>query len=99
MVVLNSFEFIVGAIAVAAVVVAIVVLWYAYKRMHIAQVMFAKAQDELQHVKQNIDAERREAGIKLKDEMHRKRKEFDLELKRERLELERAQAKIGRAHV
>jgi ribonucrease Y len=95
MVIFGSFEFIMSTIIVIAVVAVILLLLYAQKRIRIARVMFTKAQDELYHVKQNIDTERREASIKLKDEIHRKRKDFDLELKRERLELERAQAKLN----
>ena len=95
MVIFGSFEFIMGIIMLVAVMAAVILLLYAQKRIRIAQGMFTKAQDELHHVKQNMDTERREVGIKLKDEMHRKRKEFDLELKRERLELDRAQAKLN----
>jgi len=45
--------------------------------------------------KREIDTERREAMLKLKDELYKKRSEFELEMKRERMELERFQAKLN----
>ncbi len=95
MVLLESFESILSFLLIGGVVGVLLLLLVAQKRIRVAQSMFRKAQDELANIKQSIDTERREATIKLKDEMHRRRKEFDLELKRERLELERMQTKLN----
>jgi len=45
--------------------------------------------------KKEIEAEKREALLKLKDELYKKRIEFDLDLKRDRAELERLQSKVN----
>ena len=50
---------------------------------------------ELKNSKRDIDAEKQAALIKIKDEMYQKRKEFELELKRERIEIERFKAKLN----
>lgn len=48
----------------------------------------------MRHIKHEIETEKREAAIKLKDELYRKRKDFEIELKRDRLEVDKLQAKI-----
>lgn len=50
---------------------------------------------EAQDARRDVDAERREATIRLKDELYKKRKEFEFELKRERIELDRLQDKLN----
>lgn len=57
-----------------------------------------EAQRIAAQTKKDIDTERREAIIKLKDELYKKRSEFDLEAKREYAELERFQAKLNARH-
>lgn len=72
-----------------------ILLWFAYKRISHASRMLADSDQQLKSVKREIENERREAMVKLKDEIHKKRNEFELEVKRERLELERFQNKIN----
>ncbi len=74
---------------------SVILLWYAVKKSREAHTKINEAQDSLKNSKQSIEAERREAFVKLKDELYRKRKEFDFELKRERLELDRLQGKLN----
>lgn len=76
-------------------VTGIVLLWYGYKRMRHVSELFAKSNEQWKNAKREIENERREALVKLKDELYKKRNEFDIEMKRERLELERFQNKIN----
>lgn len=55
----------------------------------------AEASERWRNIKQDIEADKREAALKLKDETYRKRKEFELELKRERIEIDRLQNKLN----
>jgi len=83
---------ILGAAALAA---GIFLLLLVRKKLAIADSLNSKAEERWRVTKQNIETERREATVKLKDEMYHKRKEFEVELKRERLELDRLQNKLN----
>lgn len=83
---------IIGAIALA---IGIFLLLSVKKKLTVADSLNQKAEERWRTTKQNIETERREATVKLKDEMYRKRKEFEVELKRERLELDRLQNKLN----
>jgi ribonuclease Y len=69
--------------------------WYSYQKIRTSFARLQEAQDKWKDAKRAIENERREAFLKLKDEIFHKRKEFDLELKRERLELDRLQSKLN----
>lgn len=73
----------------------ILILLYAKKRINKAQKMIRDANDRWKNTKRDIETEKREALVKLKDDIYRKRKEFELELKKERLELDRLQSKLN----
>lgn len=73
----------------------IFLLLYAKKRIDAAQHMFDEAQDRIKNTKRDIENERREAFLKIKDEIHKKRSDFDIEMKRDRLELDRLQSKVS----
>lgn len=73
----------------------ILFIWYAHQKIKRAYLELQESQEKWKNSKRNIENERREAFVKLKDEIYRKRKEFDLELKRERLELDRLQSKLN----
>ncbi len=49
----------------------------------------------LERMKEEIEAERRESSINLKNELYRRRKEFDLELKSERSTIDKHHAKLN----
>ncbi len=83
---------IVGAVIIAA---GALLFWYAQRKIRSAYAKLQEAQDKWKDSKRNIEAERREAFVKLKDEIYRKRKEFEFELKRERLDLDRLQGKLN----
>ncbi|PKN03864.1 ribonuclease Y [Candidatus Dependentiae bacterium HGW-Dependentiae-1] len=80
-----------GAFGAAVVLLFI----YARNRLSLANAMLGQAQDHLKNTKRDIDAEKREALLKIKDEIYRKRNEFELEVKRDRLELDRLQSKLN----
>jgi ribonucrease Y len=65
------------------------------KKLGKAAQHFEDSQEKMKNVKRDIETERREASLRLKDELHKKRTEFDFEIKRERLELERIQSKVN----
>lgn len=82
-------------IATAAIVSVAILLIYAYRARLVAQNMLSEARLKWENVRKDIEAEKREAHIKLKDELYRKRTEFDMDIKRERAELERFQIKLN----
>lgn len=73
---------------------ALGLLLYARRQLTKANQLLEQTEEKRKNIKKNIENERREALLRLKDELHKKRNEFDIEIKRERLELERAQAKL-----
>ena len=79
----------------ASIVIGILLLLYTRKRLSHASQLLAQSSEKWKNVKRDIENERREALVKLKDETHKRRNEFELEIKRERLELERFQNKIN----
>ncbi|HEV2602011.1 MAG TPA: ribonuclease Y [Candidatus Babeliales bacterium] len=82
----------VGAVASA---VCVALFLYARKKIAAANDLLNKADDRWKNVKREIDAERRESALKIKDEIYKKRNEFELEMKKDRLELERLQSKLN----
>jgi ribonuclease Y len=84
----------IGASA-ATFVAALVFLLLAYKKIAAATLILNDSKDRLKNSKRDIEAEKQSALIKIKDEMYHKRKEFELELKRERIEIDRLQTKLG----
>ena len=89
---LGTWLIIAGGVILA---VGAVLIWYAQKKIRDAYAKLQEAQNSWKDSKRNIENERREAFLKLKDELYRKRKEFEFELKRERLELDRLQSKLN----
>lgn len=93
---INIFQLDLLSIAsVLGVVAGAILLFFAWKKTSQANALVSDAQEKLKSVKRDLENERREALVRLKDEMHKKRNEFDLEIKRERLDLERLQNKIN----
>jgi ribonucrease Y len=83
------------AIIAIATVVVIAVYAFAQRRINEASKELREAQLRVERAQNDIDAERRESGIKLKNEIYNKRKEFELELKNERLAIDRLHAKLN----
>lgn len=84
----------IGASA-ATFLAALVFLLLAYRKSATASLLLHDSKDRLRNSKRDIDAEKQSALIKIKDEMYHKRREFELELKRERIEIDRLQTKLG----
>ncbi len=82
-------------LAFAGIGLAGVLLFYARKKTEEANSLLNRSIEKWKAVKRDIETERREALLRVKDELYKKRNEFDLELKRDRLELERHQSKIN----
>jgi ribonuclease Y len=84
-----------GVAAALAFFAGIAVLIFARAKYKQAQRLFDEANIATKNIKRDIENERRESLLKLKDELHKRRSEFDLDIKRERLELERFQSKLN----
>lgn len=82
-----------GAIGLAGV--AIMLLLYAQRRLTQAKKITSESEEQWKNTKRDIESERRESLLKVKDELYKKRQEFELEVKRERMELERAQSRLS----
>src|SRR5581483_11872653 len=83
------------ALLIGATLLCVILLVYAYRNRFIARQLLAQAQQKIENAKKEVEAEKREAFIKLKDELYKKRIEFDAEIKKERAELERLQVKVN----
>lgn len=83
------------AIGTGVTALGLLLLFYAQNQLRNASRLIREANERWKKTKESIDTDRREASVKIKDEMYRKRKEFDLELKRERLEIDRLQNKLS----
>lgn len=84
------------ALIIAAVgAVSFIFLVLAKRNYDRAQYLLQDTSLKRDNVKKEIETERREALLKIKDELYKRRIEFDLEIKRERIELERLQSKVN----
>jgi len=70
-------------------------LVYGYIKQERANRILRNAEHEKDIVYKDLEAERREAHIKLKDELQSKRNEFDEEIRKERQEVERWQSRLS----
>ena len=68
---------------------------YSLIRIRKAHLIYSKAQDRWKNTKRDIENERREMLLKIKDEIYKRRNEFELEMKQEKLELERLKNKVN----
>lgn len=82
-------------ISILGIVIALAMLFIARKKMSEAHANELRSQEKWKNIKREIETERKEALLKIKDEIYRRRSEFDLEIKREKLELERHQSKVA----
>src|SRR3989338_9831472 len=86
---LSSIGMIIGALVGVMIIIA------ARKKSQEADALLLRVQEKSKNMKRDIENERREALLKVKDEIYKKRNEFDLELKRERLEFDKYQSKLS----
>lgn len=79
----------------AALVGGTILIVIAKRKLDRAYVSQTQLQQQVELTKKDIEAERREATLKLKDELYKRRTEYELEIKRERAELDRLQSKVN----
>lgn len=70
------------------------VIWLARQKLAEAKLLLQKAEHAWDVAKRESESERRESVIKLKDELHRRRIDFESDVRREKTELERLQNKV-----
>lgn len=81
-------------LGVAIFLISAFLLMFAWKKLSSARSLSNEAEEKWQNTKRTIEAERREALLKVKDELYKRRQDFEIELKRERIDLERSQQKL-----
>jgi ribonuclease Y len=85
----------IGLLGGAMLGISILLILYGIKKIERARSISLQAKQQIEFLKKELEAERREALLKLKDELHKRRTEFEQELHRERGEMSRLQKKIG----
>ncbi|MFC1842959.1 ribonuclease Y [Candidatus Dependentiae bacterium] len=83
------------AFGVMGVLVVALMLIYSRKRIDKANKFLSESRVKWKDIKREIESEKREAFLKVKDDIYKKRQEFELEIKRERMELDRLQSKLN----
>ncbi len=90
----SAFTMILNSIGILGVITSAVLMYLSRKKIMQAQLLFDESQDKLKNAKREIENEKREALLKVKDEIYKKRSDFEAEIKRDRAENERMHAKI-----
>lgn len=81
--------------ALVGIGVALGMLFFARKKVSQANELLERSEEKWRSMKRDMETERKEALLRIKDEIYKKRTDFELELKRDRIELERQQSKIS----
>lgn len=68
---------------------------YAKRRVSHASHLLNQSREKLKNVQRDIENERREATLKVKDDLYKKRIEFEQDMKRSRTELNRMQQRLN----
>lgn len=79
----------------ASILLGVVLIFYAQKKRSEAEALLGESLARHKDIKRDIENERKEQLIKVKEEIHKKRNEFELEIKKERLERDRLQARLN----
>ncbi len=82
-------------VPVVVFVAGILLLIIGQRKQMKGQSLLRQSKKKLDAAQREIEAEKREAANQLKEEIYNKRTEFDVEIKRERAELERFQIKLN----
>jgi len=83
------------ASGVSVILVFILMFLYAKSRVGKANQLLKNARDKFDNMLRSVENERKEAMLKLKDELYKKRTDFEFEMKRERVDLDRLQSKLN----
>lgn len=84
----------VGAIAIAGAAIWGLLVFFAQRKIRQANQLLSQTRDKLKNVQREVENERREAALKVKDELYKKRIDFDQEMKRGKADLARMQQKV-----
>jgi len=71
------------------------IFFLAQRKFSVASAQILEADKKLKNIKKDIDTEKRESLIRIKDEIYKKRNEFELEIKREKLDIDRLRNKLN----
>ena len=91
----TALTIILNGVGLAGIAASVLLLLLARKKVLVAQASYDESQEKLKNAKREIENEKREVLLKVKDEVYKKRSDFELEMKRDRSELERMQAKLN----
>ncbi len=86
------------AFGVAVAVIGVVVAILAQRRFTNAQILLNQAKEKWNNVKRDIENEKKESFLRIKDELYKKRKEFETDLRREKLEDDRLREKLNQKY-
>ncbi|MGZ6250816.1 MAG: ribonuclease Y [Candidatus Chromulinivorax sp.] len=89
---------IISIIGIGLIIAGLILLYFAQQKMTKANELLEQSSEKWKHAKRNIENERREAQVKIKDELYAKRKEFEFELKQEKVELDRLREKMNQKY-
>ena len=84
----------IGNIVIALIGIGALGLWcflmlLVKRKIDQANQMLSQARDKWKNTQRDIEAEKREALLKIKDELYKKRIDFEQEIKRSRVDLDR----------
>ena len=86
------------AFGCALSVIGVVFAIFAQRRFTHAQTLLNQAKDKWNNVKRDIENEKKESFLRIKDELYKKRKEFEADLRREKLEDDRLREKLNQKY-
>lgn len=92
---IETLPLLLNSLGVLGIIASAIVLTRTRKKAARAHELFEESQEKLKNAKREIENEKREALLKVKDEIYKKRSDFDVEMKRDRAEIERMQAKLN----
>lgn len=84
-----------NSLGMVGIVSSILLLLHAKKKLSHAHILLEESEEKLKNAKREIENEKREALLRVKDEIYKKRMDFDAEIKRDRAEIERSQQKLN----
>ena len=88
-------DFILYIGSAASFAAALAIFFFARKKILAANDLLGRADEKWRSVKRDIENERREALLKIKDEVYKRRSDFEIEMRRDKLDIERQQSKIA----
>lgn len=81
--------------ASALVVVAGMLLFYARKKQNEVDELLDRSHEKLKNMKRDIENERREALLRVKDEVHKRRFDFESDIRKERADFDKQQQRLA----